>query len=101
MALGTVRTCLSMKALRVRGGPVFPQQSPSSPDGELIVGNGSGGAFIAFYTDSMRARRLEPAVRQNARRFGGQVERHGAVTVVWIHPPPAGLRKSVLTCAFS
>jgi hypothetical protein len=90
------RACLTRKGLRVTGGAVFPQQGPSSPDGELIT----RGAFIAFYTDSRKAQRLEPEVRQNARRFGGQVVRNGAVTVLWIHPPASGLRNAVSGCAF-
>jgi hypothetical protein len=92
---------MTTKRFRVSGGPVFPQQSPTSPDGELIVGNGAGGAFIAFYTDAGRAARLEPEVRQNARHLGGQVERRGAVTVLWIRRPANGLRKVVLACAFA
>jgi hypothetical protein len=84
------------KALPVIGGPVFPQQGPSSPDGELIT----RGALIAFYADSRKAQRLEPQVRQNARHFGGQVVGHRAVTVLWIHPPASGLRNVVSGCAF-
>ena len=82
--------------MRVTGGPVLPQQGPSSPDGELIT----GGAFIAFYTDPRKAQRLEAAVKQNARRFGGQVVRNDAVTVLWIHPPASGLRSAVSVCTF-
>lgn len=100
-ALESVRTCMTGKGLRVSGGPVFPEQSPTSADGELIVGNGAGGAFIAFYTDSSRAQRLEPLVRENAARFGGKVERRGAVTVLWIRRPAIALRKDVLACAFA
>jgi hypothetical protein len=80
----------------VTGGPVFPQQGPNSPDGELIT----TGAFIAFYTHAHKAQRLEPGIKQNARRFGGQVVRHGAVTVLWIHPPASGLRNALSGCAF-
>ncbi len=90
------RTCLTSKGLRVTGGPVFPQQGPDTPDGELIT----NGAFIAFYTDQRKAERLEPEVRQNARRFGGHVVRKGAVTVSWIGPPASGLRNAVSGCAF-
>jgi hypothetical protein len=97
----TTRTCLTVKALRVTGGPVFPQQSPSSPDGELIAGDRDGGAFIAFYTDASKAQRLEPDIRRNASRFRGLVERQGAVTVLWIHQPASSLRRAVLACAFA
>jgi hypothetical protein len=100
-AIDAARMCMTRKGLRVSGGPVFPQQSPTSPDGELIVGNGHGGAFVAFYTDASRAARLEPEVRQNTRGSAAQVERRGAVTVVWIHRPASGLRDAVLSCAFA
>jgi hypothetical protein len=94
--IAVARACLTRNGLRVTGGPVFPQQGPSSPDGELIT----RGALIAFYTGSRKAQQLEPEVRQNARRFGGQVVRHGAVTVLWIHPPASSLRNAVSGCAF-
>lgn len=90
------RSCLTSKGLRVSGGPVFPQQGPNSADGELAT----AGALIAFYDDQRKAARLEPEVEQNARRFGGQVVRNGAVTVLWIHPPASGLRDAVSGCAF-
>ncbi len=77
------------------GGPVFPQQGPTSADGELIT----NGALIAFYTDQRKAAQLEPEVKQNARRFGGQVVRHGAVTVLWIQPPTNSLRTAVSRCS--
>lgn len=56
------------------------------------------GAFIAFYTDTDKARRLQAGLMRNARRLGGQIERHGAVTVLWVHPPASGLRTAVHTC---
>ncbi len=102
-ALGTTRACLAAKGLGVTGGPVLPSDPhvPYAPDGELIVGTSAGGAFVAFYRDLLRARRGEPQVARNARRFGGLAERSGAVTVVWIHPPPPrALRQSVQACAF-
>jgi hypothetical protein len=94
--IAAVKTCLTNKGLRVGGGPIVPQQAPNTPAGELIT----KGAFIAFYTDQLKAERLEPQVRQNAKRFGGQVVRNGAVTVLWIHPPASGLRDAVSGCAF-
>jgi hypothetical protein len=97
-ALETARTCLANKAVRVTGGPVFPQQSPTSPDGELIAGGSRGAAFIAFYADVGSARRLEPSIEGNARRFGGQVQRRGAVTVIWVHHPSGALRHAVRAC---
>jgi hypothetical protein len=97
----TARTCLTKQGLRVSGGPVFPQQSPTSPDGELIIGTSRGAAFIAFYSSASRAAQLEPGVKENARRVRGRVERRGAVTVLLIRHPSPRLRQAVLTCAFA
>jgi hypothetical protein len=99
-AIKTTRGCIAKRGLHVSGGPVYPQQSPSSPDGELIVGNAKGGGLIAFYTTASRAQQLAPEVQQSARRSGGEVERSGAVTVLLVHHPSDRLRQIVLTCAF-
>ncbi len=79
---------------------MYPLQSPTSPDGELIVGSAKAGAFIAFYTDAGRAAQLEPEVRRNG-HAGGKLERRGAVTVLWLRRPAQRLRHAVLTCAFT
>jgi hypothetical protein len=100
-ALGRARLCLTNHGFRVSGGPAFPSSpGQNSPDGELIVATGAGGAFIAFYSDPAKAQRLEPAIVRNAQRLGGQAERRSAVTVLWTRPPPSGLRNSVQACAF-
>jgi hypothetical protein len=83
--------------LRVVGGPVLPPQRPPSPDGELDVGNGSGGALIAFYGDPSEAEQFEPSIARRTKRIGAEVERHGAVTVVWI-AAPATVRRGVRAC---
>lgn len=90
--------CLVAQHLRVTGGPVLPPQGPGSPNGELIVGDGHDGAFIAFYTNPSRAKQLEPEIIQNARHLGGHVERHGAVTVLRIRPPTSQIRGSLHAC---
>jgi len=90
------RTCLTSKGLRVTGGPVLPRQGPDSADGELITEE----ALIAFYTNPQKAERLQPQVKQNAKRFDGQVVQNGAVTVLWVHPPANGLRVAVSGCVF-
>ncbi|MHB8490873.1 MAG: hypothetical protein ACYDA6_01485, partial [Solirubrobacteraceae bacterium] len=99
-AIAKTRTCLIANGLRAIGGPVLPPNPPgsSSAEGELLVGNPASDAFIAFYTDAGKARRLEAGVARNARRFGAQVERHGAVTVVWARPPASPLRRAVEAC---
>ena len=75
----------------------MPPQGSSSPDGELDVGNGSGGALIAFYPDPSEARRLEPGIVKRTKSIGAEVERHGAVTVVWVGAA-ASVRRAVRTC---
>ncbi len=99
--LATARACLTGRGLGVTGGPVLPRnpRTPDAPDGELIVGARGGAAFVGFYRDPGMARRREAALVANAQRLGGQVERRGAVTVVWIHPPPVDLRADVRACA--
>lgn len=92
--IAAVKACLTSKGLAVHGGATVGKLGPNSPDGELIT----TGAFIAFYTDASNARRLEPALKQNAMHIGGQVERHGAVTVLWIRPPATRLRNDVSAC---
>jgi hypothetical protein len=37
---------------------------------------------------------------QSAKRHGWRVERHGAVAVLWIHPPSSGARNTVEACVF-
>jgi hypothetical protein len=99
--IAAARSCLAKKAQRVSGGPVYPLQSPTSPDGELIVGTSRAGAFIAFYTTPTRAVQLEPVVRRNAPHGGGALDRRGTVTVLWIGHLAPRLRHAVLTCAFA
>jgi hypothetical protein len=101
-AIANARGCLTGQALSAHGGPASPAgpSAASSPDGELIVRSGNGGAFVAFYANARKAERLEPGVLQNARRFGGQVQRRGAVTVIWVRPPATELRAVVDRCVF-
>lgn len=71
------------------------------PVGELVVVNGAAPAFIAFYSNPREAQQLEPKVAHNTKHLGAQLERHGAVTVLWIHHPASQLRNRVELCAFS
>jgi hypothetical protein len=100
VALGKARMCLTTQGLSVKGGPVLPPQGGNSPDGELTVVNGGVAGFIAFYSDTREAQRLEPEVAKTAQRLGGQIQRHGAITVIWTRRPMASLRHNVETCAF-
>jgi hypothetical protein len=94
-AIGMARACLIRAGLAVKGGPVPPEgHGPGGPEGELILSD----ALIAFYTDPSTAKRAEPEVLHNARRFHGEVERRGTVTILWIQRPPNDLRSSVHGC---
>ncbi len=82
---------------------MFPANPASSTaaDGELIVQHAGGEAFIAFYTDASRARRLEPGVLRNAVLHNFQLERHGPVTLIWVRTPTAALREAVQACVLA
>jgi hypothetical protein len=95
-AIARAQACLTSHGLEVKGGPVPPAgHAPGGPQGELVVSD----ALIGFYADPRSARRAEPEVLRNAGHFGGKPERRGAVTVLWIRPPPNDLRAKVLACA--
>jgi hypothetical protein len=99
-AIKTARTCIDKKGFRVSGGPIYPQESPTSPDGELIAGRAKAAAFIAFYTSASRAQRLEPVLKGNARGVS-TIERRGAVALLLVGRPAPKLRAAVTDCAFS
>lgn len=95
----SVQACLASHTVRAIGNAVLPPLAGvDSPDGELIAGYLPSGALIAFYRDIKKAARLQPAVSRNARRIGAQVERSGTVTILWLRPPPAKLRRAVHAC---
>jgi hypothetical protein len=100
-AISRARQCFARQGVPVTGGPVLPANpaNSTSADGELIAGSAAGGAFIGFYTSAARAQRLEPEVARNASRFAGEVQRRGAVTVVWVHAPSSTQRKTIDGCA--
>jgi hypothetical protein len=91
--------CLADRGVHVSGGPLALRQS-HVPNGELIVSRGNIAAFIAFYVDTATAERVEPQLIQNAGHFGGEVQRQGAVTIIWTHPPASDFREVVEACAF-
>jgi hypothetical protein len=98
-AIESTQTCLTSHKVRTIGNAVLPPlASPNSPDGELIAGYLPNGAFIAFYRNVEKAERLEPAVLRNARRLHSQIERAGAVTIVWVRPPTATLGRALQAC---
>jgi hypothetical protein len=94
-----IRHCLRSAGFVVTGGPAPPTADSNSPDYELVAGAArEKPAFIAFYAEARRADRVAPALRRNAKRFGGVVARHGAITVIWAAPPTAGSRRGLDGC---
>lgn len=95
----SAQACLTSHSVRAIGNAVLPPlASANSPDGELIAGYPPNEALIAFYRSVEKAQRLEPAVLRNARRLRAQVKRSGTVTVFWLRPPTATLRRAVQAC---
>jgi len=95
----SAQACLTSHSVRAIGTAVLPPlASANSPDGELIAGHLPNGALIAFYRNIAKAQRLEPAVLRNARRLRAQVKRSGNVTIFWLRPPTATLRRAVQVC---
>jgi hypothetical protein len=102
----TAKACLSALNVTVGGRPVFSENPHASavppgrqpPDGELQVLDSEVGAFIGFYENPSVAKGDEPDQMQRAKRFGGQVENHANVNVVWTRPPSANLRESLRSC---
>ena len=104
-AIGRAATCLRASHLRVVGGPVYDGDTLGSgvpgPIGELDVGGASDGALIGYYTDAATADRLARTTRATARRTGGELDRHGAISMFWFRPPRSSLRAVVLACLFA
>lgn len=100
-AIAKASACLNARGRRADGGPVIPPDSyeGDQPDGEVTLADGKTIAFIAFYRDARRARRLEPAIAANAKHLGGEIERRGTVTLLWTRPPSHDLRQDMRACA--
>ncbi len=97
------RQCLLEDGLKVHGGavPTPSANAGKSPAGELIVANHRTGAitaFVGFYANARQAQQREPYVARNAKRLGGQVQRLGAVTVLWLRAPAPQLRSQLVRC---
>ncbi len=92
------RVCLTKAGYKVIGGsPRLDDRN--APDYELVLTGHGGGAFIAFYKQIARAKRFEPGIKKNARQFrGASVERHGAITIVWVRLTGPTTRARVRAC---
>src|SRR5260221_9390088 len=78
------RQCLLTAQLRVVGGPRSAGDA-TAPNVELIATGRQAYAFLAFYDLSPRATKYARMIRSNAQRFHGTVERHGKLTILWVH----------------
>jgi hypothetical protein len=93
--------CLREKGARVSGDPARkPPGGDDAPDRELVAAVNATGAFIAFYATEAAAKRLEPGVRANAKRFKGVVVRDQNTTIVYTKKPSDDVRKRVEGCVF-
>jgi hypothetical protein len=99
-AIAKTSACLNARGRRAGGGPVIPPDpyDGHAADGEVTLADGKTAGFIAFYRDARRARRLESEVAANAKHLGGEIERRGAVTLLWTRPPSRGLRQDMRAC---
>ena len=98
-SIESTQACLTSRSVRTIGNAVLPPlASANGPDGELIAGYLPNGALIAFYRDIAKAQRLASAVLRNARRLRAQLKRSGTVTIFWVRPPTATLRRAVQRC---
>jgi hypothetical protein len=102
--IARARACLAREGIRASGGAVLPNApgvvsnaGSGSPDGELVI-SAHDPAFVAYYGSVTKARRLQGAVIGNARRVGGEVERHGAITILWTAVPPTRELAVVQSC---
>ena len=100
------RRCLTAKGLSVNGGLALREPHPQGAmppprqgqsDGELRIDYGEGSVTIGYYENPTAAKRHEATVAQRVKSIGGQVERQGAVDILWIAPPP-NLRQRLKAC---
>ncbi len=93
-----VGACLKQEGYRLQGGAPGSTDS-ESPEYQIIFSGPRGGGYIGFYKNASRARRVAAQLRKNAQRTtGADVERHGAINVVWVDLPDQGARRRVRAC---
>jgi hypothetical protein len=93
-----VADCLRKLGYRLTGGaPQAP--GPDTPEYQIILDSRRGGGYIGFYKNVSRAQRITKRLRANAQRTtGADVERHGAINVVWVDLADAASRERVRGC---
>jgi hypothetical protein len=93
-----VSGCLTNLGYMLTGGA--PQVGDrDAPDYEIILHSPRGGAFIGFYKNESRAKRLATQLRSSAKRTrGAAVERHGTINIVWVDLAGSAARDGVRAC---
>lgn len=92
------RKCLVDDGFRASGGGIDTSDDANAPDGVVYTYSSGAHAQIAFYDDLARARKHEPEIHENAKRFDGEVVRIDRATIVWLRKPALGARMRVERC---
>lgn len=95
---GEARKCLVADGFRANGGRIDTESDPNAPDGVVYAYSSGAHAQIAFYDDLARAAQHESEIRENAKRFDGEVRRIDRATIVWLRKPALGARMRVERC---
>jgi protein tyrosine phosphatase (PTP) superfamily phosphohydrolase (DUF442 family) len=92
-----IRSCLERAGLRV----TFVRRHKDdldAPDVELIVRGRRTGAFIGYYEQEARARKLFPSVERNMERAGGTAQLEGTVGIGWVRGRRSPAGRAVVRC---
>ena len=92
------KKCLDAEGFRTQGFDVNTRVDRDAPDHGVYAYEKEAHAEIAFYDELARAKQREPEIRENAKRFDGEVRRIDRATIVWLRKPPLGARMRVERC---
>lgn len=90
--------CLRRAGFRVATDALPHAQADEPNDGVLTLARGRYSAEVAYYEGLARAKRLEPSLRRNAKRFHGLVYRIARATVIWTGPPSDAAQSDADNC---
>lgn len=83
-------------------GPLSREPDDSdAPDQTLVVTGRRAMAYLGYYDDTARAERSAREQREHARQFGGAVDRHGNLTIVWVRGRETDQASAIESCALS
>ena len=92
------RKCLDADGFQTTASSVDVREDPNAPNDAILAYLSGSHAEIAFYDDLARAKRYEPEIRENAKRFDGAVDRIGKATIVWLAKPSKDAADGVERC---